>query len=367
MDETKKNERTRLIEDSCGSDFAGTVTSYHETVISQTHAAGRSHDTQKEPAKSFRTKSFWIAEQCARFKIAKAETRSDTAEPNITGIAFLNDGLLVACDKNNMKIKLFSRDLIMTYELHVGAKPFDVAAVDQNIAIVSFPNPGILQYVLVKPGVRLGHKIPINETCLGVTVRKSQIYVCIAEFGLTERNGHGKENIIRKKFHGIKVFSIKGKLIYSISHQGYGYAKHLCISDDGMKIFYTGGEERDAFAACVTKDGHGVFRYSDEMLQFPIGMTLDRNGNLIIGDLVNGLMYVVNSDGKNRKYLFDSDDRTNISSLAFNVENGLLVVGRFSALNAYFLLKPCRLEKEKLEVNDSRPKEIARRKCCVLL
>ena len=48
---------------------------------------------------------------------------------------------------------------------------------------------------------------------------------------------------------------------------------------------------------------------------------------------------MVNSDGANRKCLFDSDDRTKISSFAFNVENGVLVVGKFSALNAYVLRK----------------------------
>ena len=47
----------------------------------------------------------------------------------------------------------------MTYELYVGAKPFDVAAADQTVAIVSFPNAGILQYAFLKPGIKLGRKI----------------------------------------------------------------------------------------------------------------------------------------------------------------------------------------------------------------
>ena len=87
---------------------------------------------------------------------------------------------------------------------------------------------------------------------------------------------------------------MKDKPIYSITHQGFGYAKHICINEDGKKIFDTGGEEENTVVVCVTKDGHGFSRYADDMLQSPAAIALDRHGNLVIADLVNGLLYVVN-------------------------------------------------------------------------
>ena len=356
MDEKNESETTKLVDGSCGSDFDGTI---KRTAIQQTKATSIVQYTQTEPAKKFRTSSFWIAETCARFNVAGAESRSDKKEPYLTGMTFLEDGQLIACDMNNMTIKLFNRDLIMTYELYAGAIPYDAAAVDGNTALVSFPDSGMLRYIVVKPGVKLGRRIQINETCLGITVRKSQIYACIKEGKVSEST--------KRKFDGIRVFTMKGKLIYSIPHQGCGYAKHVCVSEDGKKIFYSGGQEENAVAVCVTKDGHGIFRYSDDRLQSSAGIALDRNGNLVIGDLLTGLLYVVNSDGANRKYLLDSEDREKISSIAFGADNGMLVVGRFTALNAYYLLKPNSSGKVNMELSYNGSKEKAEHKCCVLL
>ena len=361
MDKKKKSETTRLIEDACGSDFDGTLkrtNSTQETIIHQTDAASLVQ-SQKEPAKKFRTSSFWIAETCARLNVAGAESRSDETEPHITGMTFLKDGQLIVCDNNNRTIKLFNRDLIMTCELYVDAKPFDVATVDEELALVSFPDSGMLRYIIVKPGLKPGRRIQINETCLGITVRKSQIYVCIKEDKISAK--------MKDTFNGIIVFSMKGKPIYSIPHKGFGYAKYVCVSGDGRKIFYTGGEEKDAVVVCVTKDGHGVFRYADDMLQSPVGIALDRNGNLVIGDLVNGVLYVVNSDGAKRKYLSDLENRSKISSLAFSAEAGKLVVCRCTTLTAYYLLKPNSSGKGNIELSYSGTNEKAKRKCCVLL
>ena len=76
-------------------------------------------------------------------------SRSDDDEPYITGMAFLKDSQLVACDKNNMSVKLFDRDLAMLYELYVGSSPYDVAEVDKDRAIASFPDSGMLRYFVL--------------------------------------------------------------------------------------------------------------------------------------------------------------------------------------------------------------------------
>ena len=368
MDVNNKDETTKLIEASCGSDFDGTIkrTSstketavIQETAINQLKATGLVKQTLKEPAKKFRTSSFWIAEKCAKFNVATASSFSDEREPYITGMTFLKDGRLVVCDKNNMTIKLFDRNLIMTYDLDVGSTPYDVAAVEEGLVIASFPDSGVLRYIVINPGVKLGRKILISETCLGITVCKSQIYVCIREGNVSKGT--------KQRFNGIRVLSMKGKLIYSIPHQGIGFSKHVCISENEKKIFYTGGEGGNAAVVCVTKDGHGIFRYSDDMLQSSAGITLDRHGNLAIGDTVNGLLYVVNSDGAKRKYLSDSEDRTKISSIAFNAESGVLVVSRITTVDAYYLLKPNRLDKGTVNMSCSGGRGMNEHKCCILL
>ena len=362
MDENKNTETTKLIEGSCGSDFDGTIkrtNSTQETVIHQTNASSLVQQTRKEPTTKYRTHSFWVADTYTQLNVATVSSRSDDKEPYITGMAFLKDGQLVACDKNNMSIKLFNRDLIMTYELYVGATPYDVAEVEEGIVIASFPDSGMLRYIVTKPGVKLGQRIEISETCLGITVRKSQIYVCIREGNVSKSS--------KQRFNGIRVLSMKGKLIHSISHQGSGFAKHVCVSEDGKKIFYTGGEGKDAVVNCVTKDGHGVFRFSDEMLQSSAGIALDRYGNVVTGDIVNGVLYVINSDGAKRKYLSDSNDKTKISSIAFNAYSGLLVVAKFVTLKAYFLVKPNGTDNVKMEISYGQTKMVDETKCCVLI
>ena len=188
---------------------------------------------------------------------------------------------------------------------------------DKNRLIASFPDSGMLRYFVIHVNhrrIRLGFKILINETCLGITFHKPQIYVCIREGNVSKDT--------KQRFSGIRVLSKMGEQLFSIHYQGFGFPKHVCVSEDGKKIFYTGREGEHAVVNCVTKDGHGIFRYSDDMLQFSAAMALDPNGNVAIGDILNGLLCVINSDGAKRKYLSDSEDDTKISSIAFNADSG---------------------------------------------
>ena len=171
----------------------------------------------------------------------------------------------------------------------------------------------------------------------------------------------------KQRFNGIIVLSKMGEQLFSIHYQGFGFPKHFCDGEDGKKIFYTGRESENAVVNCVTKDGHGVFRYSDDMLQFSAGIALDQNGNVAIGDILNGLLCVINSDGAKRKYLSDSEDDTKISSIAFNADSGLLVVAKFTYLKVCCLVKTNSSDEVKMEASYDQTEALDEHKCCVLI
>ena len=119
-------ETTKLIAACCDSDFHGTIkrtNSAKETGIHQAKATYLSQQTLLEPTSETRSSSFWVADAYAQLHEAVVSSQSDDDEPYITGMTFLKDSQLVACDKNNMSVKLFDRDLGMVYDVGSLTKP----------------------------------------------------------------------------------------------------------------------------------------------------------------------------------------------------------------------------------------------------
>ena len=165
-----------------------------------------------------RATSFWLADTCSRVRSKDTTTRSDREVPDIKGSCFMPDGQIVLCDFINSKIKLLTENLFIKYELHVDNPPYDAAAIDDNVAIVSIPSLKQLVFVDIKPGVKLGRKIDVEHICMGVAVNGFDIYVSVADNGKSW-------NQTRQAFLGIKIYCYCGDLIASISYTGHhGFA-----------------------------------------------------------------------------------------------------------------------------------------------
>ena len=63
---------------------------------------------------------------------------NDDSSPFISGCTFLSNGRILLCDTNNKKVKLVDSDMSVKKSLELSDEPFNVAAVGENEAIMSF-------------------------------------------------------------------------------------------------------------------------------------------------------------------------------------------------------------------------------------
>ena len=80
---------------------------------------------------------------------------SDIYDPSICGCCFMENGDLVLCDTRNQLIKTFSN----TTSVFLPDCPFDVAALNDNTAVVTLPWLKKLQLITVLPRLQKGNKL----------------------------------------------------------------------------------------------------------------------------------------------------------------------------------------------------------------
>ena len=256
--------------------------------------------------------------------------RSDWKVPLITGCCAMAKGIVVLCDQGNSKIKLLNEISEIKSDIPCEYSPFDVAPVDEDKAVVSFPQRRSLQFIRVRPGLKLEGHIRTNYECYGVAVYENDIFVCIDETNSNSR------------VLGIQILSQNGKMIKFITHHGAGSPRYLCLSNNSSCIFYSspvnndsqyppmkGQSARDAFVLCVTKEEHVLYRYLDDKLDNPGSLVGDDLGNLLICDQQFCSVHIVKPSGSHDKTLHFTHPgyyHLNPTSMCYNRNDDLLLV-----------------------------------------
>ena len=280
------------------------------------------------PGKKF---SVWDSEAWYILRDTTVRSPSDECSPRITGCCYLPDGRLIACDYDNRKVKVCDRSLKIMHELSVEQdliknekqrtyRPYDVAIADDMRVVVSMPLAICLQFIIIKPFVKLDCLVDTKHSCHGIDVHGNKIYAGIHDAGEQDTKANG-----RSSFYGIKVFSFEGSEILSIPHTGAGSPEFLCLDESGSRIYYAGGYGRKAAITCITTGGKQIFRYSDAILHSPKSVALDKENNLIICDFSN--TYVLNETGSSRKYLLsETDNNCWLTCACYNKYNGNILL-----------------------------------------
>ena len=295
--------------------------------------------------------SAWDSEAWVLQKDTTAKSANDECSPRITGCCFLPDGRLVACDYDNRKIKVYDKNLKIKEGKRLGEdllkserqsiySPYDVAVADETRVVVSMPLATTLQFIVVKPNLKLDTSIDTRHKCHGIAVWYRNVYVCINDNGEDEA-----KTKTRSPFYGIKIFSFEGNELSSIPHNGAGAPEFLCLNDTGTRIYYSGGYGRKAAITCINMEGIQIFRYSDKILQSPKNIALDEDNNVIICDFSN--VYILNSSGSSRKYLLsENDSRCWLTCICYHNSSKTLLLaaksieGQISKLKVYSSKSP---------------------------
>ena len=297
----------------------------------------------------------WDSDAWILQKDSAAKSSDDDCTPRITGCCFLPDGRLVACDFDNGKVKVYDKNLKLKQDISLVKNslsnkkqnkfsPCDVAVADKTRVVISMPMATTLQFIVVKPDLKLDTSIDTRHKCHGIAVRNRNVYVCINDNG---------EDLAKHKtpspFYGIKIFSFEGNELSSIPHTGDRAPEFLCVNDTGTKIYYSsGGYNSKAAVTCINMEGTQIFRYSDEVLQSLRNIALDGDNNIITSDFSN--VYIIDSSGSSRKDLLTERDNTFwLTCFSYQKSSKILLLaansieGQISNLNVYYSTspKPC--------------------------
>ena len=271
--------------------------------------------TQNEGQETVKKSSFLEA-VCKGTETVCVKDDSDSSSPIISGISFLNNGELIIADRNSCFLKKFDTTLTVKDSVKCSSNPWDIAVVDDQKVLVSFPNAKMLQYFTVERKLQAGRSISVsgNYRCWGIAVRSDRIYVSQWDSGLPgllilDSNGKELNNITASQTN------IKFRRLF-----------YVTLNRSGNKLYVSDYDTNQL--TCMTAEGKPIFTYSDPDLKRPRGIVLDEDDNILLCGEISNNIHVVKSDGTKHKVLLSSTDGvTSPCEIAYCPSSRKLVVG----------------------------------------
>ena len=251
---------------------------------------------------------FWDASITHINTVKDIRLRDEVCVPSITGMCMLDNGEIILCDNANKKVKFLDHmSTRVKYDIQCETAPFDVANLDEKRVAVTMPETRKIQFVIVHPGAKLDKIIEVTGQCYGITVHENNFYVCMAE-------------------KGIHILSSTGVLKKAIPLASSGIPKYICLNSDATKICFSAGSDREAFVSYMTRDGHGLVKFTDD-IQGPASLSVDQEENILLLDSATNKIYVIhNKDSQMQCLLSKGTKRYALTSMLYNNRNRMLVV-----------------------------------------
>ena len=243
--------------------------------------------------------------------------QSDAKNAYISGSTFLPSGELVLCDCNNNKLKLLDKSLQMKESIDVPGGPWDVAPVNQQQVIVTFPFKKYLQFIQVTPPLALGHKVDLGMEVRGATVVHRRIYISIVD-------SRGSKIVVYdlsgNKKHTLGPYDCKdGKLLFQKPY-------NIDVSNDET-IFVSDEISNTPTVNCLERNGNFLYTVSFPSFKQCFGIKVDENTNLLVCDWKSQRVFLITKDGKEvREFLAEKDGIYQPYTTSFRRSDGTLVV-----------------------------------------
>ena len=193
-------------------------------------------------------------------------------------------------DYDIVNLTLLNKDCSLKSCMAVKMRPFDIATVDDKSVVMTVPDKRIIQFVTVKPGLRLGYQFISSGNAYGVSIHDNRIYVC------THRDLNRNA-----PYYAVLVLNTAGTHLTTMSCPEELSPRYVCLSSDLSMMFFTSPYTNRHPLQCITNDGHIIYSYANSEVQSPKQLLSDEVGNtLVVGD--SGIK-VIDSKGKIKELL----------------------------------------------------------------
>ena len=95
----------------------------------------------------------------------------------VTDIEVMPNDHIVVCDHKNDRIKLFDSTGDFKGNLSLQSSPWDIAALHDNLVIVTLPGIKQLQRIELFPKLKLLRSMHLNQGCYGIAVEGNEIFI----------------------------------------------------------------------------------------------------------------------------------------------------------------------------------------------
>ena len=220
----------------------------------------------------------------ASVRLLKKITRGDLNLGNVWTYAakFLNDGRLLASDRDNKRLLMFDSDFGFTEHLPVGGEPYGLCiGADSTTVHVVCDIDKVVTYTL-QGGWQETSQFKTEYGTYGFAV-SDDTFICGADSHVLLYNKDGQEHS-------------------RIQLQKGGHQTAICTSFNGDMFYHTDG---DQLVGRTLQDRKEIFRYSHPSLKHAIGPSCDRDGNILVAGFWSNNIHQVSPDGQNVRILID--------------------------------------------------------------
>ena len=248
------------------------------------------------------------------------ELPDDNERPYITGCTFLSNGRILLCDNENSKVKLLDSDMSVKKSLKLSDRPYNVAAVGENEAIITFVSEKIndLQNIYTQPDLKPSKKITLPDKCYGLQVVNDEIYT-------TFHKDSGHDEIWRLDRAG----NIMSKTVLTQSNSDWSFDLGVCLAGSSPRVYLT--DWYNDRVTCIQLDGKMVYQYEDKkQLERPNGIYVDSMGNSFVCGYRSQNVVVITADGRKHGEVLTSKDIRYPRCIDYRPEDNTLIVGCYN-------------------------------------
>ena len=272
------------------------------------------------------------------YKTVDIKHTSSDVPPYITGLALMPNGGLILVDDMHCSLILMDSDLNIIDTLHCQRstnlestpysgfklKPYDVASLNDQEAIVTYPGSKLLQFVKTHPRLEAGRILPVDFDIWGVETTDNNIYVA---------GGGQQPCVLVLDFSGEKqrLIDIKG-----IDDQFDSTCpRYIAANSDGSKLYMScsGG------LLCITVDGQLVYSCSEPSLESALNFAIvvDNDENVYASCCRPDRILTINANNLTPKELLEHGDGLSFPrGIGYRKTDNLLFVAGFSKCLSVF-------------------------------
>ena len=248
-------------------------------------------------------------------KEVNIQLSDDDKTPSICGCTFLSNCRILLCDFKNKKMKLLDSDMSVKKILNLSGYPYNVTAVGENEAIITFGSgDNNLQYLYTDPELKCGITVTLPSKCYGLHIVNNEIYT-------STHKDSGHDEIWRLDRSG----NILSKIVLTQSSSDWPNYLGLCLAGSSPRVYLT--DFRNDRMTCFQLDGKMVYQYEDKELKRPHGIYVDSAGNSLVCGTNSHNVVVITADGRKHGELLASNGIRKPKCIDYRPDDNTLIVG----------------------------------------